>query len=120
MKKFTSEAQKIGELGENVAAKFLMKHGFSVVERNYTKKWGEIDIIAEKRGVVYFIEVKSQRIVSRETSSEAGKDKVRVNWTQENMTVAKRKKLSRTIEILLKDKRFAHKDFKIGVVFVSL
>ena len=48
MKKFTSKSQKIGELGEDLACKFLMKHEFIISERNYTRKWGEIDIIAEK------------------------------------------------------------------------
>ena len=63
-KVFTSETQKIGETGENIAVKFLMKHDFTILDRNYTKKWGEIDIIAEKQDKIYFIEVKS---VSRET-----------------------------------------------------
>ena len=58
-KVFTSEKQKIGEIGENIAVKFLMKHGFSVIDRNYTKKWGEIDIIAKKSEKLYFVEVKS-------------------------------------------------------------
>ncbi len=58
-KVFTSEKQKIGELGENIAVKFLTKKGFFISERNYTKKWGEIDIIAEKNNKLYFIEVKS-------------------------------------------------------------
>lgn len=58
-KKFTSETQKIGEIGENVATKFLVKRGFSVLERNYTKKWGELDIVVEKENKIYFVEVKS-------------------------------------------------------------
>jgi len=57
-KVFTSESQKTGEIGENIAVKFLVKHGFSILGRNYTKKWGEIDIIAEKKGKIYFVEVK--------------------------------------------------------------
>ena len=52
------------EIGENIAVRFLVKHNFSILERNYTKKWGEIDIIAEKSSKLYFIEVKS---VTRET-----------------------------------------------------
>ena len=36
-KVFTSETQKIGEIGEKIAEKFLMKHGFSILDRNYTK-----------------------------------------------------------------------------------
>ena len=59
MKNFTSNSQKIGQLGEDIACKFLMKHGFSILERNYTKKWGEIDVIAEKGKKLYFVEVKS-------------------------------------------------------------
>ena len=54
-KVFTSDSQRTGEIGENIAVRFLMKHGFSILERNYTKKWGEIDIIAKKDGKIYFI-----------------------------------------------------------------
>ena len=53
-KVFTSEKQKIGEIGENVAVKFLMKHDFLILDRNYTKKWGEIDIVAEKDNKIIF------------------------------------------------------------------
>src|SRR3989338_1719846 len=58
-KVFTSEKQKIGEIGENIAVKFLVKHGFSIIDRNYTKKWGELDIVAKKDEKLYFVEVKS-------------------------------------------------------------
>ena len=58
-KVFTSETQKTGEIGENIAVKFLVKQGFSILNRNYTKKWGELDIVAEKAGKIHFIEVKS-------------------------------------------------------------
>ncbi|MBU4223686.1 YraN family protein, partial [Patescibacteria group bacterium] len=40
-----TEKQKIGELGENIACKFLMKHGHEILDRNYRKKWGEIDVV---------------------------------------------------------------------------
>ena len=43
-KVFTSRSQRTGELGEKIAVKYLESKGFSVLERNYTKKWGEIDI----------------------------------------------------------------------------
>ena len=56
---FTSETQKTGEFWENITKKFLMKHDFSISDRNYTKKQGEIDTIIEKTEKLYFIEVKS-------------------------------------------------------------
>src|SRR3989344_3727604 len=65
-KKFTkepTEKQKIGQMGEDFACKYLEKNGYKIIERNYLKKWGELDIIAKKRGKIHFIEVKS---VSRE------------------------------------------------------
>ena len=68
---FTSETQKTGEIGENIAVKFLMKHGFSILDRNYTKKWGEIDIVAEKDNKISFIEVKS---VSCETLNSVSRE----------------------------------------------
>ncbi len=53
------ENLKTGRLGEAVAVNFLVNKGFSIIERNYQTKIGEIDIIAEKDNVVFFIEVKS-------------------------------------------------------------
>ncbi len=59
MKVFTSKTQKTGELGENIATEYLVSKGFLIIERNYTKKWGELDIIAKKADVLHLIEVKS-------------------------------------------------------------
>ncbi len=56
---FTSKTQQLGQIGEEKAVLFLMKQGFTVIERNIHNKHGEIDIFAEKEGVAYFFEVKS-------------------------------------------------------------
>ncbi len=65
VKQFTSKTQKIGEIGEKIAEMFLVKHDFTVIDRNFTHKLGEIDLVAKKDEKLYFFEVKS--IVSRET-----------------------------------------------------
>src|SRR3989338_6898206 len=54
-----SERKDIGNLGENLAARFLEAGGYRILKRNYRQPWGEIDIIAEKAGVVIFCEVKT-------------------------------------------------------------
>lgn len=59
MKQFTSKTQKIGEIGEENACMFLMKHGFTIIERNVANKFGEIDIVAKSHGAYYFFEVKT-------------------------------------------------------------
>src|SRR5665213_960265 len=97
MKKFTSDSQKIGEIGEGVACTFLMKHGFEVIERNYTKKWGEIDVVAEKEGKLYFIEVKSKS-VDFLSESLAGNYKEGVARPEDNMHPQKMRRLSRVIQ----------------------
>ena len=56
--------KEIGDLGEKISVKHLVKHSFTILEQNYRTKLAEIDIIAEKDNKIYFFEVKS---VSRET-----------------------------------------------------
>jgi putative endonuclease len=48
-----------GRLGEELAVRYLKEKKFRIIERNYRKKWGELDIVAQKDDVLHFIEVKS-------------------------------------------------------------
>lgn len=48
-----------GDRGEQLAAQHLVAQGYHIVERNYRCRRGEIDIIAEERGVLCFVEVRS-------------------------------------------------------------
>lgn len=59
MKRFTSKTQRIGEFGELICQKYLLSKGYNILDRNYTKKTGEIDIIAVKSKKLHFVEVKS-------------------------------------------------------------
>lgn len=52
--------QSVGKKGEKIALDFLIHKGYSIYETNYRTRVGEIDIIAEKRGVLVFIEVKTR------------------------------------------------------------
>lgn len=54
-----TEKQRIGQIGEDLAVRFLVKRGFIVVARNYRKKFGEIDIICRKNTRFHFVEVKT-------------------------------------------------------------
>ncbi len=91
-----TERRKLGDIGENVACEFLVRHGFTVIERNYLRKWGEIDIIAQKGSKIHFVEVKS---VSCEISRfDVSHGTVR---PEENLHPGKLKRLYRTIETYL-------------------
>lgn len=54
------KTKDIGDAGEDYAVKYLKKHRYKILSRNYKCKVGEIDIIAEKKGVVAFVEVKTR------------------------------------------------------------
>ncbi len=54
--------KKFGDESESAATRFLVQHGYIILERNYfARKLGEIDIIAQKDDILHFIEVKSGR-----------------------------------------------------------
>ena len=52
--------RRLGNLGENAAARFLKRHRYKILERNYVGKRGEIDIIASKKKMMVFVEVKTR------------------------------------------------------------
>ena len=97
MKLFTSKTQQTGERGEQEAANFLINKGFKIIERNYTKKWGELDMVAQKGNVLHFIEVKSITVrdgFSRENTYRP----------EDNMHTWKIKRLRRALESYIMDR----------------
>lgn len=62
---------EIGRLGEEAVCKYLTERGYSIVERNYRIKGGEIDIIADNGDYIAFVEVKSRKPDSMVSGFEA-------------------------------------------------
>ncbi|MDH3324978.1 MAG: YraN family protein [Candidatus Peregrinibacteria bacterium] len=58
---FDQKIKNLGKKGEDLAADFLIKKGYKIIERNFYTRGGEIDIIAKnKRGEFVFVEVKTR------------------------------------------------------------
>ncbi|MFH1728368.1 MAG: YraN family protein [Pseudomonadota bacterium] len=74
--------------GELLAIKYLQENKFKILERNYQARPGEIDIIASKKGVIHFIEVKLR---SNEGFGEP----------EEYVTPSKLKKIQKTAQYYL-------------------
>ena len=55
--------KKFGNEGEEIAASFLERQGFQILERNYRCRLGEIDLIVEKDQKILFVEVKTRHSV---------------------------------------------------------
>ncbi|MBP6884879.1 MAG: YraN family protein [Candidatus Pacebacteria bacterium] len=109
---FTSKTQKTGEIGEHVACRYLEGKGYSILERNYTKKWGEIDIVARRSGVIYFVEVKSK--IGFQTNE------IDAYRPEDNMHPWKLKRLERTIQTYLMEKNIEGEwQLSLAVVYLS-
>ena len=51
---------EIGKIGENLVADYLKSKGYTVIKRNYKDRYGEVDIIAEDKENLVFVEVKTR------------------------------------------------------------
>ncbi len=56
-----SSRKTLGDEGEERALLYLKQEGFSLVERNYRCRGGEVDLIVSKKGNLHFVEVKTRR-----------------------------------------------------------
>lgn len=50
----------LGKYGEDLAEKYLIEKGYEIIERNFRKRYGEIDLVAIEDGFLVFIEVKTR------------------------------------------------------------
>lgn len=106
--------QEIGSLGEDFATEYLENNGFEVVDRNYLRKWGEIDIIARKGLVLYFVEVKTRAINLLAKSRE---------WyrPEENVSDLKLQRIKRAIQSFLFESRISiESNWEFSVITIIL
>ncbi len=73
--------KKKGNIGEEVARKFLENKGYSILESQHRTKHGEIDIIAVDKDTVVFVEVKYRKTTKKGSPLEA------VNKTKQNKII---------------------------------
>ena len=58
-----AEHNELGKLGEELAADFLQKNGYTIIETNFVFQKAEIDIIAQKANILAVVEVKTRSSV---------------------------------------------------------
>ena len=112
---------KVGAYGEEIAAKYLVRYGHLILDRNYLKKWGEIDIVSREtvnnKDIIHFVEVKT---VSYETKHQLQSAVSYGTWRpEENVHPAKLKKMNRAIESWLMERNLDC-EWQIDIIAVRI
>lgn len=111
------DRNKIGAYGEEIAVSYLKKQGFLILDQNYLKKWGEIDIVARGTDMIHFVEVKT---VSYETKTVLETAVLRGTWRpEENVHYHKIQRLNRAIESWIMEHNY-NGEWQIDVVAVRI
>ncbi|MFZ2969692.1 MAG: YraN family protein [Minisyncoccia bacterium] len=107
----TSDKKDLGNRGEKIAYNFLRREGFRILENNYQKLIGEIDIIAERKKCIHFVEVKARTIESCE----------KYGLPQDAVTHNKQKKIIKTaLFYLLENKYSDDANWQIDVIAIII
>jgi len=108
--------KKTGQKGEDIACKVLLQKGYKILDRNYSKKCGEIDIIGEKDKQIYFVEVKTETVNLDKLENLSLKDRPR---PEEKVDAGKLRRISKAIQVYLWAKHKEDCDWKF-LVFAIL
>jgi putative endonuclease len=98
--------QGLGRTGERLAAESLLSKGYSILERNFRCRQGEIDLVAEDEQDIIFVEVKARRGISFGLPEDA-------------LTLRKRRKLVELASYYLDLHTCSDRSWRIDVVAVQ-
>ena len=96
-------AYLLGQSSEELACEFLLNNGCEILARNFSSKFGEIDVIAKKDGVLRFVEIKATQ-----GDYEA----------EYRLTPAKFNKILKTIDFYLLQNG-ANADFQVDLIAIK-
>ena len=102
-------SSEFGQWAENNVAQYLEDKGYKILGKNYRKPWGEIDIIAQKMGILIFIEVKANKeeIIGFEPENRVNPEKLL--------------KLQRTAQTYLAAKKYSStQEWQIDIIGITL
>lgn len=97
----------VGIRGEEISTNYLKDKGYKILERNYRKSYGEIDIIATKNNVLVFVEVKTR------TSNQFG-------TPLEQITQKKLKTLTKTAQFYSQSHNELTNELRVDAISVLL
>jgi len=105
-----TKKSELGKLGEDLACRYLEKKGYKIIERNYWKPWGELDIVARSpEKILVLVEVKT---VEGDPPIITGED---------HFTPTKSKRFKRVAELYANGSKLLNdKGWRIDLVAVTI
>lgn len=95
----------IGYNGEQKAEEFLIKKGYRIITKNFFSKYGEIDIIAQKKDTICFIEVKNY----------SKKNIIDIHYS---IPKSKQQKIIKTAKYYIAKNNIIDKDLRFDAIFI--
>jgi putative endonuclease len=109
------KTRALGNMGEDIACGFLSNKGFLIMDRNYLRKWGELDIVAKRGEELHFFEVKSVTYFGNH-----GNAVNKGHQPEDNVHGLKRRRIGRMIETYVYDKSHTQTEFYFHVICVYM
>lgn len=78
-----------GQIYEDIATSYFLKEGYRIISRNFSYKYGEIDIIAIKNNVLHLIEVKGGKDILGDPAFRVNSNKLKKIMRVGNYFIAK-------------------------------
>jgi putative endonuclease len=97
---------QLGKDSEQLAVDYLQKNGYTIIQRNYRIRGGEIDIIAKEKNTLVFIEVKSRTTT-------------RYGHAIQSLTRQQQKRLSKTALTYLHQRKIVNHRARFDVVAIQ-
>ena len=97
----------IGKEGEKIAAAYLKKNGYRIIEINFRCSIGEIDIVAKEKDDLVFVEVKTRKSIE-------------LGYPEQAVGIRKQKKMSQLALWYLQKRKIANTNARFDVVAVTL
>ena len=103
----SSSKKNTGLLGENIAVRYLQDKGYTIRTRNWTDRWAELDIVAEKDKTLVFIEVKTRKGTTAGTP-------------EDQITIYKRLTLWRSMQRYLIKENLREMNHRLDILAIQL
>jgi putative endonuclease len=107
-----TERRIFGDLGEKLAKEFLEKNGYLIVDRNYSKRWGEIDIIAiSQENELVFVEIKTREVTDTQSAFPP----------EDSVNFIKQQKIIKTAQTFLYESNYSEDvNWRIDVIAIEI